>query len=286
MISKLQSVARIRARGVTALLVVLFVGGALLLGIGHGAAASSNISQGYTTRDSELSVGMAVSLSIDSTPENQLVERANRGNMDRFVGIVTTIDKSLLSLTGKNAELVVTANGEVAAFVSDLNGEVHQGDILTVSPLAGILMKAGLTDSLIVGAAVEDMPSEGRIVRQIDTEGGQERTVAIARHNVDVSLRTRQVVVPEEGTFLVLLGESITGKQVSHTQVVVALVIFMMMLVVEGSIIYGAVRNSILAVGRNPLSKRALYKQLLQVSWLALIVLVFGLAASYIVLWI
>lgn len=259
----------------------------LAFGVVHHATATSSISQGYLTKDTDLGVGMAVSLSIDSTPDTPVVERSTTGNEDRFVGIVTTIDTSLLSLTGKNSELLVSATGEATAYVSDLNGQVKQGDVVTVSPLAGVLMKAGETDALLVGTAVEDAPETNQISRQVKTNSGTERTTLISLQKIDVNPRTRQIdSTTTDRAFLVILGESITGKSVSQVQVISALVVFMIMLIVEGSIIYGAIRTSITAVGRNPLSRGALYKQLLQVSWLALIVLVFGLGAVYIILWI
>lgn len=259
----------------------------LLLGVIRGTGAASSISQGYASNDPEISVGMAVSLSIDSTPDIPLVERATLGNADRFVGIVTTIDHSLLSLSGKNTQILVSTSGTASAYVTDLNGAVNQGDELTVSPLAGILMKAGDTDSLLVGAAIENSADTGQISRQITTDKGEERSVLIWQQRMDINPRTRQIAnTTSDRAFLVLLGESITGKKVGQTQVIAALVIFMLMLIVEGSIIYGAVRSSITAVGRNPLAKRALFKELLQVSWLAMIVLVFGLVATYLVLWI
>lgn len=276
------------ARGGYRLLIfILMLLGVLIIGIVNQAKATSSISQGYASNDTEIGVGMAASLSIDSTPETPMVERATRGNSDRFVGIVTTVERSLISLTGKNTEILVSASGEATAYVSDLNGQVKQGDIVTVSPLAGILMKAGDTDALLIGAAVEDAPETGQVSRQIQTDDGQERTVLVSLQKVDVNPRSRQIEnTSSDRAFLVILGESITGKEVSQVQVIVALVIFMLMMIIEGSIIYGAIRSSITAIGRNPLSKRALFKELLQVSWLALIVLVFGLGTVYMVLWI
>lgn len=269
----------------------LIFGFAMLLTLGLGVccvkAGALNIAQGYHTSDSSIGVGMAVSMSNDSTPENPTVELSKRGNLEKFVGIVTTVDETLLSFPERNSNVLVANSGDVTAFMTDISGQVKKGDTLTISPLAGMLMKASDDDTFVVGTAIEDANSTVD-TKEIHTDQNNTKTVVVSSQKVNLQPHFRQVLTKKsESSFLVIFGESITGgKSVSQTQVIVALLLFFITLAVEGSIIYGAVQSSISAIGRNPLAKKAVYKQLLQVSWISLLILTFGFGAIALVLWI
>jgi hypothetical protein len=247
-----------------------------------------SISQGFTANDKDLSVGMIAALSSDSTPDNQIVERGSTTNQSKIVGIVTTINSNLLTLTNTSAQVHVTTSGEATVYASDLNGTIKKGDFVTASPLRGVGMRVGDESTTIVGVALQDFPSDKAKTQKVLTSDSSDKTVLVAQMKIDVQPRniSAQQAAAKKGGFLLLFGQSITGKSVGSVQVVVALVIFFLLLVVEGSIIYGAIHSTIGALGRNPLAKSAVYRQLLQVSWLALAVLAFGLGAIYIILWI
>ncbi len=103
---------------------------------------------------------MAATLSTSSTPGNRLVERASSSTVGKFVGIITTKDANLVTLTSPTADVVVTTSGEVSGFVTDINGQVHKGDYLTVSPLKGILMRATNKSDVTVGISLEDFNNQ------------------------------------------------------------------------------------------------------------------------------
>lgn len=248
------------------------------------ATAAANIAQGYTSSDGDLVVGMAAALSPNSTTDNQIVERATTSNKTKFVGVVTTKDANLVTLTDKQATIVVATNGEAAAFVSNLNGAPKKGDYLVVSPLKGILMKAGPSDANAVGTALEDFPAAGAQSQQIISESGPK---AVLVNSMRMQISPASIALSSKDankTFLHNLGQSITGRSVSDWQVLSALVIFFLVLVIEGSLVYGAIHSSITALGRNPLSHDVVYKQLFQVLLAVLGVLAFGVSVIYAVL--
>ncbi len=258
----------------------------LLVLLPAASALAVSISKGYSTTDTSLKINMIASQTKNSSDGNELVERANNGNKGKVVGIVTTIDSSLITLSNSNAQVYVTTSGDADVYVSDLNGDIKQGDYIVVSPLTGIGMKAADSDTQVVGAALEDFNKDKAITQKVSTKEGSERTVLINKVKINVDPHDRSLDAAEQKPYLVLFGQSITGKTVTQAQVIVALVIFFLLLIVEGSIIYGAIHSSIISVGRNPLARTALFKQLFQVSWLAFIVLLFGLGSIYIILWI
>jgi hypothetical protein len=246
-------------------------------------------SQGYKTADSDLVAGMAVSLVTDSTDNQQsMVEGSSIVNASKFIGIITTIDDNVISVRDKTSEVLVTREGKVTAFVSDLTGEVKKGDTLQISPLKGILTKLDTADihQQVAGIALEDFPSTGTTSQTITRSDNTEQTVEVAKLQIEVDKTIANNTTQAAKSFLRLTGESLTGKAVSQAQVIAALVVFLIILMLEGSIIYGAIHSSISALGRNPLSKKAVFKQLLQVSWLALLVLVFGFGGIYLILWV
>jgi len=250
-------------------------------------AVSNGVSQGYKTEDKSVGAGNAVSLRSDSAGE-KFVDLSDDENSSKFVGIITTIDDSLVSLTDQSSNVLVTTSGEVSAYVSDINSVPKSGDLIAISPIKGVLMKSSGDDtSLVVGVALEDFDSATATSKQVIDSQGAGRVVNISKQRIEI---TRDIVSRSQNqspkSFIVLIGESITGKEVSSTQVIASLVVLFMVLILEGSIIYGAIHSTIGALGRNPLSRRAVFKQLLQVSWLALIVLIFGLGAIYLLLFI
>lgn len=243
------------------------------------------ISRGYATKDPGLRPGMAVVLSDSGAAEKQLVERAGREDTGRIIGIATTTEESLVTVTSSEDQVYVKGSGVVAAFVSDVNGDVKQGDRLTISPLKGILMLSQGGEGSI-GVASESLANADTETQTINTGNG-EKSVAVGK--IAVSLDSNLGYESKTGnegqpSSLQRLGKSVIGRDVGELQVVVALVIFFMMMIAEGGIIYGAVSSSITSLGRNPMAKTIIIRELARVVGVVVIVLLVGLAAIYAVL--
>lgn len=257
--------------------------GIMLSSVSVGAIG---ISQGYRTSDKGLRLNMIAAQTSENNESTPIVERSDGNNKSKIVGIVTTIDSNLLTLTNSDAKVHVTTSGEAVMYVSDLNGAIKKGDFIASSPLSGIGMKSGDNDTFVVGVALEDFNSGSATPESVSTTQGSSRTVLVSKLKVNVEPHDRGQKSQKQSPFLILFGQSVTGRQVTQTQVLVALVVFFLLLVVEGSVIYGAVHSTIISIGRNPLARGALYRQLLQVSWLSLVILLFGLGAIYAILWL
>ncbi len=254
------------------------------------SAVSNSISRGYKTTDQNIAAGMAVSLS-SGNEDTKPVEATTRQNVKNFVGIITTIDDNIVSLTSDATNVLVTTTGEAPSFVSDINGSVAKGDLLTISPISGVLMKSNRqdTNAFTIGVALESFDPTQATDRAINDAQNGQKTVKVDKVNVEIRENLANVTgggKEEDPGLLVAAGESLTGRRVGQVQVFAAILVLLVIMIVEGSIIYGAVHSTISALGRNPLAKKVVFKQILQVSWLALIVLIFGLGAIYIILWI
>jgi hypothetical protein len=261
--------------------VCLAVAGAFLLLM--SVAGAQAISRGYATDDTGLKPGMVVRLSPASTAEKPKVERASLDDLNQVIGVATTIEGSVVTIASKNGQVYVETSGEVDAYVSDLNGTIQKGDVLTVSPLKGILAKANEGSPILFGIALED--AEGKQTESYtvaSNEGSKQVAVTKIRINLDRKAANNAV---RADSSLERLGRSVTGKDVGEIRVVIALIIFFMVLVAEGGILYGAVSSAITALGRNPLAKGIIKRELIRVMFIALLVLLIGLAAVYGVLW-
>ena len=247
-----------------------------------GRVFASNIAQGRVTSDQALTMGMAASLSVDDNSADQAVVRSNTKNESKYVGIVTTKSDNQLTLTNVNSNVVVTTSGRAKALVTDINGVVKKGDSLSISPLNGVLMRAESLAGIIFAIALEDFEGKTPSSHQVQLEGGSNKSIQVYTVEVEVSSNPGSTQdQSQSSSFLGVLGKSITGKQVSDLQVAIAATIFIIILVVEGSLIYGSVHSTITALGRNPMSKDTVYRQLLQVILVVMAVLAFGMATIY-----
>lgn len=260
----------------------LVVAGVLFL-LAHSAAA---LAQGYATDDAELRPGMVAALSDGSTSEDPKVQRASDGNEDRIIGVVTTPGEGLVTVVSGPDQVYVQTTGEVDAYVSDINGSVEQGDLLTISPLRGILMKAGENTATVVGTALESMGDEQ--ADNLEIEGGDvTRDVQLVKLRINLDHRAasnQQAGVTDSS--LNRIGRAVTGRNVADVRVLAALAIFVIVLVAEGGIIYGAVSSTITALGRNPMARKIIIKEVVRVLLIAMAVLMMGIIAIYGVLWI
>jgi hypothetical protein len=248
------------------------------------SASATSIAQGFVTSDTDLVVGMAASLSIESTSKTQNVIRSGTSNKAKFVGIITTKNANLLTLTNNSSTVVVATSGDAFAFVTDINGVVKKGDNLSVSPIKGLLMKSENNEVSVVGSALEDAAGKTSTKQNIDVSGDKKQEISVTSLRLEVNPHNIAGGDAKNQSFLRILGQNVAGKQVSDWQAIIALVVFLLLLVVEGSLIYGSVHSSITALGRNPMARDAVYRQLAQVLLAVLAVLAFGVAIIYLVL--
>jgi hypothetical protein len=238
------------------------------------------ISRGYQTQDSSLKPGMVVSLSPENREELPVVERATEEDLQSIIGVATTVEDSSITVASSGETVFVESEGEVSAYVSDLNGQVKQGDQLTLSPLNGILAIADNNSKIIIGTVLDDFPVDGMQTRTINTaEGTTQTNVALIRINLNTKL-----VSAQSSSSLEKLGRSIAGKDISEIRVVVALVVFLLVLFAEGGILYGSTSSAITSLGRNPLAGQIIRRQLIQVMFAAFGVLAVGLTSVYLIL--
>lgn len=246
------------------------------------ASAVTSLSQGFTT-DEALSLGSIVSLKNNTTDH---VIASSSSSADSILGVVINDGSSLLTISnGQENQVQVATSGIVSVLVSDINGEVKQGDSITASPVKGVGMKA-TSNAKVVGIAQGQPPnSDNKNQKYTDSEG-KEHPIALGEVPVliNVSYYYKQpdkTIIPSA---IQNVANALAGKTVNTTPILISGAIFIITLAVVVSIIYSMIRSSIISVGRNPMSQSAVYRDVIQLSALVLGILVVSLTAIYFIL--
>lgn len=251
-------------------------------------ALAVSIAQGYQSEDADLVVGMAASERSDSTSNEAQVERTSSVNQKSFVGIVTTKQDSSYSITSQNTNIVIAVSGSVNALVSDVNGVVKKGDRLVISPIKGVLAKSVDSSTTYLATALVDMSVEDATSQTIQDELGNTTDVSVSMLNIDLSVNntTASTDTSSKLVFLSSFVKTLTGKDVNQWRTLTALIIFFVLLITIGSIVYSAINTTIRALGRNPLARHSIYQQLTEVALVAFAILLFGGLMIYLVIWV
>ncbi len=247
-------------------------------------AAADTVSQAFTS-NTQLAQGSVVSLKTNS---QTVVELANTANNESLLGVVVVPQNVLVNLNTNDGNTQVVSNGQVSILVSNINGEVTNGDLLTSSPVAGVAMKA-TEQTRVVGTAQEDFTqAKQKRTQTIKDKDGKDTTltigvlaanIAIGSYSPPNSLQNNSLVSGVQSFAI-----SATGKPVSVVRAVAALLVLLIAAAVSVVILYTSLTSSIRSIGRNPLSKHAILQSLLQVIVAVVAIMLSGFAIVYLIL--
>jgi len=254
----------------------------LFLTLPAAAQGNSAIAQQFQAKDSGITAASLVSI-VQNTSNTVELSKAQQG--DHLAGVVS--NESLIQLSDSGSGVQVVTSGLTMALVTDLNGDVMAGDKITVSPIEGVGMRA-TEPATIVGTAQTDLVSAQAETRTIKDSAGKDVRVRIGLVQVQVGVAfytpdtaKDSSIVP---TFLQELANKVGGRDVSPVRVLVAMLILLLLFLSVTVLLYSSIRSSIISIGRNPLSQSAVRKSLLQVGLTVIAILVFAVAAIYLVL--
>ncbi len=245
---------------------------------------ATGISSGYITNDSELRPGMMVGISAETIEGKPAVERARMSRANYIIGAAVNLEEELVTAVSKDApQSFVVATGEADVYVIDLNGAVKKNDQLVISPVRGILMRA---DKGVKGVAtaLADFDETKASEIEVTSPNGVQKS-KMAKNKVVIHAEVNQSA-GMGNAYIDRIGEALGRKDLSEIQVLAALVIFVVILVIEGGLVYGSVSSAIKSIGRNPLSKKLIYAALARSFGIAFIILLLGVAVMFGVLWI
>ncbi len=248
---------------------------------------AQEVTQGYAS-DQQLQKGLIVRV---KQGDSSKVEALKSSDINAMYGVVVSANDSPVNLTNNSGgtQVYVAASGQYDVLVSTQNGGIKVGDYLTISAIDGVGMKAGDSQTFVIGKALKAF--NGRSGAESSTTlrdvAGNKTIVSLARIPVAVEVARNpglKVTISNLPGFLQKAAQSVAQKPVSDNRIYIALAVLIASVVIAGSLLYAGVRSGIIAVGRNPLAKNSIAKSLLQVSLTALIILFLGVFAVYLLL--
>lgn len=252
-------------------------------------AGAQAVAQGYNS-DSTLQIGMVVRL--DPKDSSKIVP-ATQATADKIQGIIVAPNDVTVALSGNGSaqEYYVASSGEYRVLVSDQNGTIHSGDYVVMSSLSGVGMEVDDTQRTVVGKATQDFTGKGDGIlstTKLKDSSGKTHTVhlgyTVVSLNVAANPLQRQAEASGVPGFIKQASESVANKPVSFARAYISLGVLIVSAVIAGSVLYAGVKSGIVAVGRNPLARKSIMRNLLQVIFTSLIVFVVGIFAVYLLL--
>lgn len=258
---------------------------AVLLAFIMAPVAWASLSQGFATA-SPIATGSVVALDEKSSGSVVIADTTNVG---RLFGVVVPPSSASISLSGTGTgQVQVVTSGTANVLVSTAGGNIRVGDYITISPIAGVGQRVGESSTRVIGTAQSDFDGSGEGVtkRSLD-DGVSKREVSIGQIPIVIAVSSytasgkQNYVVP---TWLQNLSNTLAGKSVSPIRVIIAGLILIVALISITVLLYAAVRNSIISIGRNPLSRGSVLKGLLEVVAIAAGIMTLAAVAMYFVI--
>lgn len=252
-------------------------------------AAAQTVTQAYGISGG-LQKGMIVMLDPGDATK---VKALSNKKINAMQGVIVAANESAVTLSGDGStnQVYVATAGKYDVLISNQNGSIKKGDYITISALDGIGMKADSSQTVILGKALEGFDGTTKVsgTTALKTSAGTTTNVAIGLINVEISISHNPLAAaarPDAAVpgFLRRLAESIAGKPVSSARIYICLAVLLVTVFIAGSLLYGGVRSSLVAIGRNPLARRSVLRGLFQVITIGLIIFVIGILAIYLLL--
>ena len=248
--------------------------------------SAQTITQGYDVEtDVSLQRGMIVGLKEEDPKK---VEPINNSAIKRLHGVVVGTGDSSFVLAEQSQKIYVASGGKFDVLVSDQNGAILPGDYVTVSAVTGIGMKSDDTQELVLGKAIDSFDGVDRVLSEasIKDAQGQDRKLHIGRIQVDIAIMRNPVLKSTASlpSFFFISSEYVAGKPVNPIRVYISIAILFAAAAVSGSLIYSGVRSGMIAIGRNPLSRKSILRGIVQVIIVGLIIFIVGIFGVYLML--
>src|SRR5437868_1938890 len=238
-------------------------------------ALADNVIKGFSASQ-PVQPGMVVA--IDKAATNS-VKPSPANNSNLIYGVAVDPSDAPITLVGQNSQVFVATNGTYPVLVSTSGGAVKVGDYISMSSINGIAGKAQVGQPEILGKAESSFNGTGNV---ISNSGG----VTIGKVFVNIAVAKNPIANTDPTVPYALrkITSSIANKSVPVIRVYIALVIFLVALIAAIAILWSGVRTSLISLGRNPLSRHAIFSGMYKVVFTGLGDFIIGLAGVYLLL--
>lgn len=239
--------------------------------------------------DASVQIGMIVELKAKAS--DTVVPLPNT-DIKGMLGVVIPESNASIVLTPENIksqQVLVATSGRYEVLVSNQNGPIKVGDYVTISAVSGVGMKASETELEVIGKAAGNFTGTANVIGQVKLSNtiGKQSTVALGRIPVDLNISHNplfQKTVDYVPGFMAKIAVSVAQHPVSVARIYLSMALLAVTGVIAGNVLYSGVRSGMIAVGRNPLSRKSIIKSLIQTVIAGLIIFVAGVFAVYLLL--
>ena len=273
-------------RGVTTVLVTFGLALAAAMPVLAAEYGGGSV-QGYAA-ETPLDTGTIVQLTGKGS---NTVKIATQSELQNMFGVTVDASQQPLTVSNDDAknEVFVAVSGTYNVLVSTQGGDIKSGDYVTLSSLNGIAMKASTEQKTVFGRANRDFDSKGAKLgtASLKDNAGGTKTVTLGVVPVTIDIRrnpndkSTKANVPE---FLERIGEAVAEKEVSPIRIYLSMGITVVSIIAAIAMLYAGIRNGVISIGRNPMSKKSIFRALLEVVLTSMLILVIGLFAVYLLL--
>lgn len=244
--------------------------------------------QGYGA-PSSIDAGTIVQLADKKTDTVKVVGQAELQSM---FGVVVDPNQLSVRLSRGNFkhEVYVAVSGTYNVLVSTQGGPIAQGDYVTLSSISGVAMKAGTEEKRVFGRAAAPFDGKGVTLGTAtlkDSSGQANKKVTLGSIPVTIDIRSNPNTKSTKAnlpSFLERVGLAIAEKEVNPIRIYLSIAIAVVSLIAAIAVLYSGVRSSVISIGRNPMSKKSIFRALVQVILTSLLILIVGLFAVYLLL--
>lgn len=272
--------------GFKLLIPLLAVAFAWTVGGGAGAESIQTVATSYRT-SKPLQLGMVVQLDNKSKSS---VKPASYNSTKKMFGVTVASSDTPVSLSSNSSDqqAYVVTSGIHAVLVSNQNGKIEPGDLISISAVDGIAMKADSDQDTILGRAVDGFDGHNKVVSTspLTLKDGRKNTIAIGSIPVDVAIRSNPSFTGSGGVpaFVQNFAVDIVGNPISAAQLYGSMIVLLLGLGIVAVLIYSGIQTSMSAIGRNPLAKQSIMHNMFQVIITAMLIFIGCLIAVYLIL--
>lgn len=252
------------------------------------STATQSVTLSYSAATT-VDIGMLVQLKPGT---QNTVEPLKQNNLAKVLGVAVQQNQSAITLVPQsvaNQQVYVSTSGRVDVLVCNENGPINSGDLITVSSLDGISMKADSSENEIVGKAAAPFSGTTNVVGTAKITNSLGKSVNIPIGMIPINLDISDNPLASKATdyvpsFLSKAASAVASKPVSAARIYLSFAIIILSSFLTANMIYSGVRNGMVAVGRNPLSKKSIIRSLIQTVIAGLIIFIGGIFGVYLLL--
>jgi len=262
----------------------------LLAGLAVPAAAAASSVSGAVIQSYNAGPSVLAGMVVETEPRDQsTVMPLTVQDIRNMLGVVVPADDAAIILAPQSAsarQVLVASSGNYGILVSNQDGSVKAGDYLTMSSLPGIAMKAANDQAEIIGRAGGDFDGVNNTLSTVSLKVSSGHSTNVAIGQVPVSVRLGPNPLYQKSNlpgFLSRAASNVSNKPGS-IRIYLSAAVLLATLLISGVMFYGGVRSSITAIGRNPLAKREINRNLVQSVAAGLVIFLAGILAAYLIL--